>query len=181
MGADIKPDIKGTEIWTIGHSNRTQTEFLNCLKSFHIEILVDVRRFPGSKKYPQFNVDALEKYLSENGIRYIQNVSLGGRRKPRPDSKNTIWRNDAFRGYADYSESEEFRNGIIELTDYASSFRTAYMCSEAVWWRCHRSIISDYLKEYGWKVMHIMKENVATEHPFTSAFLQTHPQNVPYM
>ena len=92
--------------------------------------------------------------------------------------KNTVWRNEAFRGYADYTESAEFENGIIELTDIAKAYRTAYMCSEAVWWRCHRSIISDYLKERGWKVMHIMKENVATEHPYTSAFLQTHPQYV---
>lgn len=178
---EVKTDSIEREIWTIGHSNRTQLEFLDCLKSFRIETLVDVRRFAGSRKYPHFNVDALEKYLPESNIQYIPMPSLGGRRKPQPDSKNTVWRNEAFRGYADYSESEEFSNAVTELTGYASSFRTAYMCSEAVWWRCHRSIISDHLKQHGWKVLHIIKENVETEHPYTSAFLQMHPQYVPDM
>ena len=163
------------EVWTIGHSNRSQNEFLNCLKSFRIETLVDVRRFAGSKKNPHFNVDVLAHYLPAFNIQYIQMPSLGGRRKPLPDSKNTVWRNDAFRGYADYTESEEFADAIIELTEHAARYRTAYMCSEAVWWRCHRAIISDHLKENGWKVMHIMKENVVKEHPYTSAYLETHP------
>lgn len=166
------------EIWTIGHSNRSETEFIACLKSFRIEILVDVRRFAGSKKYPQFNVDALEKYLPQADIQYIQMPSLGGRRKPIPNSRNTVWRNEAFRGYADYTETKEFNQAIAQLTDYASSYRTAYMCSEAVWWRCHRAIISDYLKVQGWTVMHIMKEGHATEHPFTTAFLEMHPEYV---
>ena len=163
-------------IWTIGHSNRSQLEFLNCLDSFGIEVLADVRRFAGSKKYPHFNVDVLQQYLPESNIQYIQMPSLGGRRKPQPDSKNTVWRNEAFRGYVDYSETEEFSDAIGELTDYAFRFRTAIMCSEAVWWRCHRSIISDYLKERDWKVMHIMKENVVKEHPYTSAYLEMHPE-----
>jgi len=166
------------EIWTIGHSNRSQTEFLDCLKSFRIGALVDVRRFAGSAKYPQFNVDALKTYLPESNIQYIQMPELGGRRKPLPDSKNTVWRNKSFRGYADYAESEEFDNAITELTACADEFRTAYMCSEAVWWRCHRAIISDHLKQHGWRVMHIMKEKVVKEHPYTSAFLEMHPEYV---
>jgi uncharacterized protein (DUF488 family) len=170
-----KMNINEKEIWTIGHSNRSQIEFLNCLTSFRIEALVDVRRFAGSRKYPHFNVEALAKYLPESNIQYIQMPSLGGRRKPQPDSKNTVWRNEAFKGYADYTASEEYNNAIIELTACAHRFRTAYMCSEAVWWRCHRSIISDHLKEQGWKVMHIMKETLAKEHPYTTAFLETHP------
>lgn len=175
MGTNTKPGFKGVEIWTIGHSTRTQVEFLNCLKSFSIEFLVDVRRFPGSKKYPHFDAGALDKYLPENDIKYIQQISLGGRRKPQPDSRNAVWKNEVFRGYADYTESDEFIKAITDLAALATSHRTAYMCSEAVWWRCHRSIISDYLKERGWKVMHIMKENVAIEHPYTSAYLQMHP------
>lgn len=148
------------------------------LKSFQIEVLVDVRRYPGSKKYPHFNVSALETYLPESGISYIPEQGLGGRRKPRPDSPNTVWRSDSFRGYADYTETKDFEEGIAKLTGIASQKRTAYMCSEAVWWRCHRAIISDYLKERGWIVMHIMGEGVAKEHPFTAAYLQTHPVKV---
>jgi uncharacterized protein (DUF488 family) len=99
---------------------------------------------------------------------------LGGRRKPKPDSTNTVWRSEAFRGYADYSQTEAFEKGIARLTNIALQARTVYMCSEAVWWRCHRAIISDYLKSSGWTVLHIMKADVATEHPYTSAFLETH-------
>lgn len=176
MRADTETGVKGSEIWTIGHSTRTQAEFLGCLKSFGIQILVDVRRFPGSRKYPHFNTGAVEKYLPENGIKYIQLEALGGRRKPLPDSKNTVWQNEAFRGYADYTASPDFLKAITGLAELATPSRTAYMCSEAVSWRCHRSIMSDYLKEHGWKVMHIMNEGVASEHsPYTSAYLQTHP------
>ena len=105
-------------------------------------------------------------------------VELGGRRKPLPDSKNTIWRNEAFRGYADYMETEAFNQGIIKLTETGSQKRTAYMCSEAVWWRCHRALISDHLKAHGWRVIHIMKTNKASEHPFTSAYLATHAADI---
>lgn len=160
-------------IWTIGHSTRSQVEFVQMLKSFNIETLVDVRRYAGSKRFPQFNVSALEEYLPEAGISYVEMPALGGRRKPRPDSKNTVWRNEAFRAYADYIETDEFKAAAELLESTARERRTAYMCSEAVWWRCHRAIISDYLKEKGWTVMHLMKENSATEHPFTSAFLES--------
>ena len=178
----VKESLIGTQnqadnskcIWTIGHSTRSKEDFLSMLKSFNIEVLVDVRRFPGSKKYPQFNVSELEKFLPESGIKYTPLVSLGGRRKPDSNSVNTIWRNEAFRRYADYTQSEEFLTAINILTDAALISRTAYMCSEAVWWRCHRAIISDYLKERGWIVMHIMKENFANEHPYTTAFRAMH-------
>lgn len=166
--------IKNATIWTIGHSTRSKDEFLEALKFFQIEMLMDVRRYPGSKKYPQFNVSALASYLTEAGIGYLPAPELGGRRKPNPDSVNTVWKNEAFRGYADYTETQAFKDGIKKLTDIAQVHRTAYMCSEAVWWRCHRSIISDCLKVDGWKVMHIMKVGVAVEHPYTSAYRETH-------
>ncbi|MGV3503185.1 MAG: DUF488 family protein [Adhaeribacter sp.] len=159
-------------IWTFGHSTRSQEEFVAALKFFQIEVLVDVRRYPGSKKYPHFNASALETYLPGAGIRYLPMVELGGRRKPRPDSSHTAWRNEAFRGYADYTETKDFEAAIAKLREVAAQKKTAYMCSEAVWWRCHRAIISDYLKERGWTVMHIMGEGVAKEHPFTSAYLE---------
>lgn len=138
------------------------------LHSFNITLVADVRNFPGSRKFPQFNKDALEISLPQTGIHYVHLKELGGRRKVNPDSKNTAWRHAAFRGYADYMETSAFKDGINELIKRALTQQTAYMCSEAVWWRCHRSLISDYLKVQGWKVMHIMGINKAEEHPYTS-------------
>ncbi len=130
-------------IWTIGHSTHPIDEFIRIVKSFNIEIIVDVRSLPGSNKFPQFNKEILEKTLQENSIGYIHLLQLGGRRKVRKDSKNTAWRHPAFRGYADYMETDEFYSGIKELTAAAAKKRTAIMCAEALWWRCHRSMISD--------------------------------------
>ena len=155
-------------IWTIGHSTRTFEEFVDIVKSFQIEVVADIRSYPGSKRYPHFNKEALEVSLPENNLKYIHLRELGGRRKAKPDSINTGWRHVAFRGYADYMETNAFKNGIIELEDIAGKERTAYMCSEAVWWRCHRSLVSDYLKVNGWTVMHIMGLGKSEEHPYTS-------------
>jgi uncharacterized protein (DUF488 family) len=155
-------------IWTIGHSTRTLEQLLAMLHSFSIELVADVRNFPGSRKYPYFNKESLEISLPQNNIQYVHLKSLGGRRKPNADSKNTTWKNTAFRGYADYMETQPFKQGMSELANSALKLRTAFMCSEAVWWRCHRSMISDYLKAHGWKVMHIMEVNKAQEHPYTS-------------
>lgn len=157
------------EIWTIGHSTHTLEELVEMLNSFRIAVLADVRHYPGSRKFPQFNNENLKISIPACGIEYIHISSLGGRRKVLADSKNIAWRHPAFRGYADYMETEEFKSGIHQLTTIAAGRRTAYMCSEAVWWRCHRSMISDYLKVNGWKVMHIMAPGKAGEHPYTSA------------
>lgn len=137
------------------------------LKSFDIQVLADIRRFPGSRKFPQFNKDNLEKMLPENGIEYLHFEDLGGRRKPLPDSRNTAWRLDAFKGYADYMETENFKKAIKELEKVAEKKRVAFMCSEAVWWSCHRSLVSDYLKSKGWDVQHIMGVGKSQEHPYT--------------
>lgn len=155
-------------IWTIGHSTRTLVDFITMLHSFKIELIADIRSYPGSRKFPQFNKEALEISLPENNIQYIPLRDLGGRRKVHPDSKNTAWRHIAFRGYADYMETVSFKEGIKELEKIAMKQRTAFMCSEAVWWRCHRSMVSDYLKVHGWKVMHIMAIGKEDEHPYTS-------------
>ena len=155
-------------IWTIGHSTRTLDEFIYMLKSFQIECLADIRSFPGSRRYPHFNKKALEVSLPENNIKYIHLRELGGRRKARPDSINTGWHLAVFRGYADYMETDAFKKTIQELECFACKERTAYMCSEALWWRCHRSLVSDYLKLRGWTVMHIMGIGKAQEHPYTS-------------
>jgi len=157
-------------IWTIGHSTRKIDIFISLLKENAIKLVADVRMYPGSKRYPQFGREALANSSSEVGIRYEHFPELGGRRKPKPDSKNTAWRNEMFRGYADYMETEDFRKGIARLVDLAEKVGpTAIMCAEAVWWRCHRSLISDYLKARGVEVLHILDHNKVEPHPFTSA------------
>ena len=158
------------KIWTIGHSTRTIDEFISLLQANQIRLLVDVRSLPGSKRYPQFNKEALADSLGKTGIRYEHFPKLGGRRKAKPESKNTAWRNASFRGYADYMEAEEFRKGVERLLDLAAGAEpTAIMCAEAVWWRCHRSLISDYLKARGIEVIHILDANKTEPHPYTSA------------
>jgi len=163
-----KPD-KGLTIYTVGHSTREFEDFVRLLKENEIQLLADVRSFPGSRKFPQFNKESLEVTLPANGIEYIHLKQLGGRRRVKKDSKNTVWRNEAFRGYADYMEIDEFKKGIDELIELADDKRTAIMCSEAVWWRCHRSMIADYLKSLGITVLHVMGEGKIEEHPYTSA------------
>ena len=130
---------------------------------------MDVRHFPGSRRYPHFNKEQLAESLSKAGIEYHHLAQLGGRRRPRPGSHNTAWRNEAFRGYADYMETNAFAEGINRLLDLARKKRVAIMCAEAVWWRCHRSLIADYLKARGHQVLHIQSATKAEEHPFTSA------------
>jgi uncharacterized protein (DUF488 family) len=155
-------------VWTIGHSTRTLEAFIALLNSFSIDLLVDIRTFPGSRRYPHFNKESLSASLRDVGIAYQHVVELGGRRKPLENSVNTAWRHASFRGYADYMQTQAFKNAVEMLEGQASNHRLAYMCSEALWWKCHRSMVSDYLKVNGWKVLHIMDEGKNTEHPFTS-------------
>jgi uncharacterized protein (DUF488 family) len=158
------------QIWTIGHSTRTIDDFVSLLKQNEIKLLVDVRAWPGSKRYPQFSKDALPESLNAHGIRYEHFPELGGKRKSKPDSRNTAWRNASFRGYADYMETEQFQKGIRRLLDVAAEASpAAIMCAEAVWWRCHRSLIADYLKARGVEVLHILGTNKVEPHPYTSA------------
>ena len=159
--------MKPKSIWTIGHSTRSLNEFIEMLQSFQIEAVVDIRRFPGSKRYPHFNKDALQAYLSANHIAYTHIEKLGGRRKPVSNSHNNGWRVEAFRGYADHMETDDFHRAVEELELLASKNKVAFMCSEAVWWSCHRSLVSDYLKFRGWLVVHIMALNKSEEHPYT--------------
>ena len=157
-------------IWTIGHSTRTIDDFISLLKENEIKLLADVRAWPGSKRCPQFNKEALAESLSAHAIRYEHFPQLGGRRRPRSDSKNTAWRNASFRGYADYMETEQFHKGIERLLGLSrEAGPVAIMCAEAVWWRCHRSLISDYLKARGIEVIHILDTNKIEPHPYTSA------------
>lgn len=159
--------MKQKLVYTIGHSTHSLEEFVAMLKSFQIELVADIRSYPGSRKYPHFNKETLPAALKENKIEYVHLRDLGGRRKVKADSCNTGWRVAAFRGYADYMETDNFKKAIKELEKIASEKRVAYMCAEAVWWRCHRSLVSDYLKHEGWTVLHIMGVEKATEHPYT--------------
>lgn len=159
----------GLTVWTIGHSSRTLDAFLSLLAANRIEAIADVRRHAGSRKHPHFNPDALREALSGVGIGYVAFPELGGRRRPRADSGNTLWRNESFRGYADYMETEEFRAGVERLLALARGRRTAVLCAEAVWWRCHRALIADDLKARGVCVRHIVHAGESTIHPYTSA------------
>ena len=155
-------------IYTIGHSTHSLSDFFDMLQSFGIKVIADIRSLPGSRKYPQFNKENLELSLKEIGIHYTHLADLGGRRKVKKDSKNTRWNNDSFKAYADYMETGEFERAIVKLEQIALEQPTAYMCSEAVWWRCHRSMVSDYLKAKGWTVLHIMATGKVQEHPYTA-------------
>ena len=146
-------------VFTIGHSTRTLEEFVSLLHESGITLLVDVRSIPRSRAMPQFNIDTLPGALADAGIRYEHLRALGGRRHHRkgsPPSLNTYWRVPAFRNYADYAETAEFRAGLDALRELARVARCAIMCAEAVWWRCHRRIIADYLLAAGMGVEHIM-------------------------
>jgi len=157
------------EIWTIGHSNRPLDDFLGLLQSNKITGLADVRRFPGSRRYPHFNREELAQSLADVGIEYRHLAELGGRRRASADSPNTVWRNEAFRGYADYMMTPGFEVAVCDLLKLAENKRTAIMCAEVLWWQCHRALISDYLKAQDHRVFHILGPNKVEEHPFTSA------------
>jgi uncharacterized protein (DUF488 family) len=151
-------DIMRT-IFTIGHSTRTLAEFVDLLGQVDVDMLVDVRSIPGSRAMPQFNIETLPDALAAHRIGYRHLRALGGRRhhkKGSPPSTNTLWRVLAFRNYADYAETSEFRVGLDELLALAGEHQCAIMCAEAVWWRCHRRIIADYLIARGVPVDHIM-------------------------
>jgi len=144
-------------------------EFLELLKASGIRALADVRQFPGSRRFPHFNRDQLPEALAAAGIDYVHFPELGGRRRTRADSPNTAWRNEAFRGYADYMDTAAFQSGIERLLQLAKEKPTAMMCAEVLWWRCHRGLIADHLKAAGHEVLHILGPNKTEIHPFTSA------------
>jgi uncharacterized protein (DUF488 family) len=156
-------------IWTIGHSTRPPDEFIDLLRDERIELLADVRRYPASRMHPHFNADALTRSLAAVDVRYAGYPELGGRRSPRADSANTRWRNASFRGYADYMETPDFDDALMRLMGAAGDARTAIMCAEAPWWRCHRALIADALKARGVEVLHIMGGKEPIVHPYTSA------------
>ena len=157
-------DPVGT-LYTVGHSTRTLEEFLSLLAAHGIRELVDVRRFPGSRRYPHFGRDALSAALAAAGIGYAHEVELGGRREgAAPESPNRAWRSASFRAYADHMASPEFRDGLERLLGLASERATAVMCAEAVPWRCHRQLIADAALARGWRVLHVLSPERADPH-----------------
>jgi len=151
-------------IHTIGHSTRTMEEFSVLLRENEIATLVDVRRYPGSKRYPHFGREQLPQHLHDAAIAYVHEGALGGRRAPRRDSRNDVWRNPQFRGYADHMDSAEFQDALQRLIERAQSERQVIMCAEAVPWRCHRQLISDALVARGVHVRHILQPGTVKDH-----------------
>ncbi|MCQ4277110.1 DUF488 domain-containing protein [Stutzerimonas degradans] len=155
-------------VWTIGHSTRSLEQFIALLEHYRIEGIADVRRHPGSRRLPQFGSDALREALADRGINYEWLPELGGRRRAAAGSVNQAWRNASFRGYADHLASAEFARGLERLLALAGKRHTAMMCAEVLWWRCHRSLVSDVLKVRGIEVLHIQDEQHLIAHPFTA-------------
>jgi uncharacterized protein (DUF488 family) len=168
MTDDVVADFGTPTIWTLGHSTRSSEELLALLAAGGVKLLADVRRFPGSRRHPQFGQLALANSLAEAGIVYQHFVNLGGRRSKRlPNSPNTAWRVEQFNTYADHMQSPEFQAALEELMMAAHQQPTAIMCSEALPQRCHRRLISDALVVRGWRVRHLLTPRRIEDHQLT--------------
>jgi uncharacterized protein (DUF488 family) len=154
-------------VYTIGHSTRDFPDFLRLLESQGIRRIVDVRRYPASRRHPQYARATLEQALGAAGVAYTHEVDLGGRRQPRPDSPHTGWRSLSFRGYADYMDTDAFQAALARLIALAGEAHTAVMCAEAVPWRCHRQLIADALLARGHDVLHILDMDRVDPHRLT--------------
>jgi uncharacterized protein (DUF488 family) len=158
-----------TQLFTIGHSNHPLEQFLALLAQHRLEALVDIRRFPGSRKHPHFNREGLDATLKHGGVQYHWFEALGGRRKKIEEASiNVGLRNDSFRNFADYMATEEFRAAVVELVRLAEAQRAAIMCSEGLFWQCHRRLVSDFLTANGVTVQHIMPNGKIQPHALTS-------------
>lgn len=155
-------------VWSVGHSTHAEEAFVALLLAHEIEQVADVRTVPRSRRHPQFHSDHLARSLPAGGIAYEHLPRLGGWRSAQPDSPNSGWRNTSFRGYADHAMGDEFAAGLACLRELAAARRTAMMCSEALWWRCHRRLIADRLVAGGDTVCHIGSDARTSEHRLTS-------------
>jgi uncharacterized protein (DUF488 family) len=170
-------------IYTIGHSNRSFEEFISLPEAYEMRTIADIRSFPGSRKFPHFSRANLEQTLPSHGVEYLWIPKLGGRRSIRKgfDSPNTGLTSPGFRAYADYMATEEFREGVNELLSAARRSRTAYMCAEALYWRCHRRLLSDYLTAHGIEVLHIMGPKNLVTHKLSREAMLTAEGEVVYL
>ncbi|HLU32058.1 MAG TPA: DUF488 domain-containing protein [Acidimicrobiia bacterium] len=156
-------------ILTVGHGTAAADEFAELLRDAGVTTLVDIRRYPGSRRHPQFNQGEMEKWLPANGVEYRWSEALGGRRQGAPDSRNVGLRNEQFRAYADHMASDEFLHGVTELLRLVEKGRVVVMCSESVWWRCHRRLLADHLVLVeGTSVEHLMHDGRTSLHPVTA-------------
>jgi uncharacterized protein (DUF488 family) len=162
-----RPQWPSGTVFTVGHSTLAIERFTGLLVAYGIERLADVRTVPRSRRNPQFNAEALCESLRAAGIEYVPLAELGGLRKPRADSPNSGWRNESFRGYADYMQTPEFERGLEKLIELARERRTAIMCAEAVPWRCHRSLVADALAVRGTPVVEILNATSHRDHALT--------------
>ncbi|HAM49964.1 MAG TPA: DNA repair protein [Nitrospiraceae bacterium] len=163
----MKERIQKTLVFTIGHSTRPVSEFIEIIKTYKIKEVVDIRTIPKSRHNPQFNEDTLRESLKTAKIRYLHVKGLGGLRHALKNSPNMGWRNASFRGFADYMQAEEFEESLAKLIEAAENRATVIMCAEAVPWRCHRSLIGDALLIRGVQVRHIMSASSSREHTLT--------------
>ena len=155
-------------IWTVGHGTLSASAFVALVAEAGLEVVVDVRRFPGSRRHPHFASEEMARWMPESGLGYEWLPSLGGRRKASPESPNTGLRNDQFRAYADHMATAEFQAGVAALLAEAGTRRLAVMCAESVWWRCHRRLLADHLcLVEGWDVEHLMHDGRLVPHPVT--------------
>ena len=154
-------------VWSIGHSTHALPEFLGLLEAHSIHRLADVRTVPKSRRHPHFRTEEMAHSLPAAGVVYRHMPGLGGFRRARPDSPNTGWENQSFRGYADHTQSSEFRDALDELCTWATGRPTAMMCSEGLWWRCHRRLVADQLVSAGWEVLHIAPDGRTSPHELT--------------
>lgn len=168
------------EVWTIGHSTHPLPAFLAILQAHGIEAIADVRRFPGSRRHPQFGTEALGAALAAHGIAYHWFAELGGRRRPNPlEPEGSAWRHPSFRAYAQHLRTEEFAQGLHSLLHVAQASRVAIMCSELLWWRCHRRLIADVMLFCGWRVVHILGATDSSVHRH-AAPVQMGPDGLSY-
>jgi len=161
-------EAKRTEVWTVGHSTHTLDGLVALLAAAGVTGVADVRRVPRSGRQAHFRADGLARSLPERGVAYAHLSGLGGWRRAVADSPNAAWRNSSFRGYADYAMGEEFAQGLAQLREMAAVQPTAMMCAEALWWRCHRRLVADYLVAAGDAVCHIGSDGRLATHELTS-------------
>ncbi len=167
-------------LYTVGHSTHPSETFLSLLVQHEIAVLADVRSFPSSRRWPQFNQDQLQASLEHGGIAYQWFKTLGGRRRSQlHDSPHTAWQHAAFRSYADHADTAEFKAGIEQLSEFPAAQRSAIMCSEGLWWRCHRRIIADHITVRGWQVWHIMPDGKLAAHSLP-AFARVNGERIVY-
>ena len=154
-------------VWSVGHSTHTFEAFVRLLAMHDISLLADIRTVPKSRRHPHFHAEALARSLPTRGVTYVELPRLGGWRRAAPDSRNDAWRNLSFRGYADYAMGDDFDEGLAQLRELAAAHRTAVMCAEAVWWRCHRRLVADRLVLAGDTVCHIGANGRTSAHQLT--------------